>query len=129
MSDDPNEDRNKSFFDHQGFDYKGGVRLREFHANPTWLPYWERLALVLWLAIYGAALQSIIRMPLSVFQRFVVFSFGIWFALLGMGMALRRADHRPAIGYMASQRRRRLTIIFTTLGMTAWIFLIYLVVR
>ena len=114
-------------FDHPAFDYKGGVRLNEPSIAPSWLPYYERMALVAWLYGVGMIAQAIMMMPFGNFTRLLVASLGVWWALLGMGVALRRANYHLAVTYAERTRRRRWTVLSTTLGMLVWVGVVYLV--
>lgn len=117
-------DQRRGLFEHEAFEHVA-VRVPEVNVKTTWLPYFERLVLVVWLFAFCLGLQALLEMPVSRLGRMVVASLWVWLVLLGMGQALRRSRHKIAVDYQSRVRRRRLTFVLATVGAVVWILMLY----
>lgn len=129
MSEEQRGKDRPTVFDDPAFSYRGGVRLREVQIKPSWLPYWERMLLVLWLLVVAFVLQNWLDVSLSRFQRAIIAVIGAWGALIGMGIARRRTANREAIRYHERVRRRRVTVFASTVGVIMWVLVVYWLTR
>lgn len=126
MSDQPPDNsQRRSIFSDESLNYVG-VRIPELTTHPTWLPYFERLVLVIWLYIVAFALQAALDMPTGRMTRLIIASIPVPIVLRGMGIALKRADYRVAVGPIERTHRRRKTFFVGTLVTTIWVLLMFI---
>lgn len=114
----------KTVFDHEAFDYVG-VKIKEPSTKPTWLGFYERMGVVVWLYVVGFVWMSLIDTPFGRFGQLVTATTGIGLSLIGMGIALRLSKYRSAVTYQERMRRRWRTVIASTVGMIVWVSLAY----
>ncbi len=118
----------RNIFNHEGFDYVG-VRMPELHTKATWLPYFERLALVVWLYVVCTVLQNQLDMPADRLGRLLIASLWVVVTLWGMGYALKRAGNRIAVSYQERVYRRRITFALGTIGAIIWIVAVHVLLN
>ncbi|MCI0710422.1 MAG: hypothetical protein L0154_09700 [Chloroflexi bacterium] len=120
----PDDKYPKTVFDHEAFDYVG-VKLNEPSAKPTWLGFYEKIGVVIWLYVAGFVWMRLIDVPFGRFGQLMTATTGIGLVFVGMGIALRLNNYRPAVTYQERTRRRWRTIIAGTVVMIVWATLIY----
>ena len=126
MSDQPPQHSEKrGIFSNESLNYVG-VRVPEITTHPTWLPYFERLALVIWLYVAAFVLQETLDMSGNRMVRLIIASVPIPIVLRGMGIALKRAGNKVAVGPLERTRRRQKAFFFGTLVSISWVVLMYI---
>ena len=118
----PDNSKQRGIFSNESLNYVG-VRIPELTIRPTWLPYFERLALVIWLYVVAFGLQAAFDMSVNRMTRLIIASVPIPIVLRGMGIALKRSDYKVAVGPLERTRRRQKTFFFSTLITVFWVLL------
>jgi len=121
----PDNSERRGIFSNESLNYVG-VRIPELTIRPTWLPYFERLMLVIWLYVAAFGLQAALDMPVDRMTRLIIASVPIPIVLRGMGVALKRSGYKVAVGPIETARRRRKTFFFSTLVTGIWVLLMYI---
>jgi hypothetical protein len=94
------------------------AQLSEAVLKTTWLPYFERFILVIWLLLFTLLFQEhMLHISATGLERIIIVFLGVWVSLIVMGIALRRSDYHEPVGYQARMRRRMSTFLATTLWM------------
>jgi hypothetical protein len=94
------------------------AQLSESVLKTTWLPYFERFLLVIWLFFFTLLFQEhMLHISATGLERVIIALLGIWISLIVMGIALRRSGYHEPVGYQARMRRRISTFLATTLWM------------
>lgn len=94
------------------------ARLSESVLKTTWLPYFERFLLVIWLILFTLLFQEhVLHIQATGLERVIIVFIGICVSLIIMGIALRRSGYHEPVGYLARMRRRISTFLATTLWM------------